>query len=296
MTSPFCIFTSAGDHHNIRQWLPAAQTQPYRINVVSYGDRPFDVQHPALRHWKHKGYKFPNLKWWFDGAEGTRGRGADDCEYIAVWDDDTVATETEILALFTKARDGSIDIIQPTGGNTPAYTSLAPSGKGGLREVEFIEVGTPVFKASFLGSFLAEYDPREVLDYGVDIWFSHKCAREEGCRMIVDDDVHTENPPVRSNGLREVESAPGFWAAEKMWEAYSQRHGLPRYPPYSAFRTLRFFLLIYIWPRLFSLLTLGLPFAAVVLLLRTRKIWDKGQRGCCSGKKSLDSSGHIHLL
>ncbi len=236
----YCIFTSAGDQHNIREWLPSPSRpgdeftpetfeHRYRIYVVYYGSLSFDVEHPLVQQWAHKGMKFPNLKWWFIMYGGSG------CEYIAVWDDDTVIGETDILKLFTLAKDSGADIFQATGGSSPDYRSLQPSGYGGVRTVDFIEIGTPIFKVPFLRSFLAQYDDSLIKDWGVDVWYSHKCAANPLCRMAVTDDVHTVNPPVRANGLREVESAEGFSEWEQTWLDYSARHGLPQKPPRSAY-------------------------------------------------------------
>lgn len=200
-----CIFTSAGDWRQTWDWDP--------VYVVYYGDKT-----PPPHAWIHKGMKFPNLKWWLERAEH-------ECEYLGVFDDDLVFDD--IASLFLAARESGADIFAPTGGSH-SYPSLAPQGIG-LREVEFIEMGFPIFKVSFLREFMKVYDPR-VQDWGVDIWYSHFCTG----KMIVSDFHRIHNPPLRGNHKREVESNPNFTNFQSQWA--SQEHGLPQDPPASAFQ------------------------------------------------------------
>ena len=140
------------------------QDDAVRIYVVYYGDLGFDVRHPLVQHWNRKGMKFPNLKWWFNMYGGGSGGGSlsgsdggSGCEYIAVWDDDTIVShQGDIVRLFSQAKRTRANIFAPTGGSSPQLKSLRPSGRGGVRNVEFIELGTPIFEASFLRSFLRE--------------------------------------------------------------------------------------------------------------------------------------------
>jgi|TARA_B110000091_G_C13729456_1_gene438369 hypothetical protein len=238
----FCLFTSAGDYHNVQSWLPEPETpgtafspptypkDSYKIFVVYYGKNNFDVEHPLLQHWKHEGMKFPNFKWWYIMHGASSG-----CGYIAIWDDDTVTNPTDIRKLFGEIRDNKVDILGPTGGSTTDYKSLQPSGYGGLRDVEFVEMGTPVMRTSFIRRFLSEYNDHKIKDFGVDVWFSYKCVQDPACKIQVTDNVHTINPPTRSNGLREVESVDGFQEWESTWRDFALEHDMPWRPPKSAY-------------------------------------------------------------
>lgn len=210
-----CIFTSAGNWHRTHTWSWAP------LYVVFYGEGE-GVFPPGARVWKRKGMKFPNLKWWWSEVEN-------ECEYLGVFDDDLLLGD--IASLFQGARESEADIFAPTGGATSDYKSLNPQGVG-FREVEFIEMGMPIFKRGFLERFLGVYDP-QVQDWGVDIWYSHLCQGE--CRMVVSDFHQIRNPPLRANGKREVEGAEGFSLFEENWLNFSRERGLPQRPPPSAY-------------------------------------------------------------
>jgi hypothetical protein len=303
----FCIFTSAGDYHNIHSWLPVAETpgtsfmpptfpkDSYKIFVVYYGNNNFDLEHPLLQHWNHKGMKFPNFKWWFIMHGASSG-----CNYIAVWDDDTVTNPEDIRKLFREVKDNQLDILGPTGGSTKDYRSLQPSGYSGVRDVEFVEMGTPVMKTSFVRRFLSEYDDHKIKDFGVDVWYSYKCVNDPKCKIAVTDNVHTINPPVRANGLREVESAPDWRTWENTWKAYAAEHNIPWKPPPSAYEKPRMPVSVKIGLSLTLLLFIFILYKAILLLKngyknRNKKKFSRSNSDDCdTGNIYASWKGFVH--
>ena len=222
----YLLFTSAGDKNNVKQWIGSDRN--YDIAVVYYGKNQFSHQVDMLV--SNKDTKFPNLYKWIIEKK-IHLPDINKYNLVAVWDDDIVASVTDINNLF-KEFDGNDASISSPCHTRGSYPSLFKYKENGIRNVDFVEMNAPIFKPDFLLSFMKNFDTN-LKGYGTDTWFSQKCVNT--CSIVVSDTTCVTNPKTRSDGTREIEKAQSEHDRSTFWKNLAKRRKLnPTVPP-SAF-------------------------------------------------------------
>ena len=223
----YLLFTSAGDKHNIHQWM--GENRNYDIAVMYYGNKGFDLSVDMLV--SSKDTKFPNLYKWiiekkFDLTD------VNQYNLVAIWDDDIVANVVDINNLFEEFDDNDASIYSPchTRGNFP---SLFKQKSNGLRKVDFVEMNAPIFKPEFLLSFMKNFDTN-LKGFGTDIWFSQKCSND--CSIVVSDTTCVTNPKTRADGTREINKAQSEHDRSTYWKKVAKRKKINPNVPSSAYQ------------------------------------------------------------
>lgn len=217
----FLLFTSAGDKSNVNQWI--GNDRLYDIHVVYYGNKQFNLEVDKL--YKRKDTKFPNLQWYLKSTDIMKYKA------VAVWDDDIVASPQNINSLFKEMNKHNVDVFSPC--HTRGFKKcLRKANLNGIRDVEYIEMNAPMFKPSFLESFMRNFDP-VIKGWGTDIWFSHVCSTDKKCRISVSDTTCVTNPRTRKDGSREINKAQPEHIRAGTYTAYARKHKLPTTDPKS---------------------------------------------------------------
>lgn len=217
----FLLFTSAGDKSNVNQWI--GNDRLYDIHVVYYGNKQFNLEVDKL--YKRKDTKFPNLQWYLKSTDIMKYKA------VAVWDDDIVASPQNINSLFKEMNKHNVDVFSPC--HTRGFKKcLRKANLNGIRDVEYIEMNAPMFKPSFLESFMRIFDP-VIKGWGTDIWFSHVCSTDKKCRISVSDTTCVTNPRTRKDGSREINKAQPEHIRAGTYTAYARKHKLPTTDPKS---------------------------------------------------------------
>lgn len=215
----FLIFTSAGDTNNINQWISTDQL--YDIHVVYYGKKNFTLHVDKL--YKRKDTKFPNFQWYSKFVDITQYKA------IAVWDDDLIVLPQQINSLFKEMILNDVDVFTPCHIISESKFCLKKARHNGIRDVEYVEMNAPIFKPSFLKSFINIFDPI-LKGWGTDIWFSHICSTNEKCRISVSDTTCVKNPPRHS---REINKFQTFDVRAKTFESFALKNSIPSVDPKS---------------------------------------------------------------
>ena len=223
----YLLFTSAGDKHNVQQWL--GENRMYDIAVMYYGDKDFDLPVDMLVN--SKDTKFPNLYKWIIEKKMVL---TDINEYnlIAVWDDDIVANVLDINKLFEEFDDHDASIYSPCH-TRGSYPSLFKQRVSGLRKVDFVEMNAPIFKPAFLLKFMENFDTN-LKGWGTDIWYSQQCSID--CNIIVSDTTCVTNPKTRADGTREIEKAQSEHDRSTYWKNLAKRKKINPNVPSSAYQ------------------------------------------------------------
>ena len=153
------VFTSAGDHSAVAQWLAGRH---YDIMVVYYGTEPeaFPYRDLVDVYRPRKGCKFCNLKYYHETEPETFKKYT----AIMVIDDDIQITADALNRLFTIREKYDLWITTPAMKpqyHSPWYDSLsAITPQTRVRIVPFIEMDCPMFRADKLWEFVdTEFDP-----------------------------------------------------------------------------------------------------------------------------------------
>ena len=220
----FLLFTSAGDKHNVKQWI--GPSRKYDIVVIYYGDTQFTEDVDLVIH--HKGTKFPNLKFFLST------HNIDAYDAAAIWDDALEANVDDINTLFGEMMLKNADIYSPCHTRVDFYKSLLKSDTGVDRRVEFIEMNTPMFTPKTLVDYMHLFG-QSVTVWGTDVWYSTFCKQID-CNMRVSDKVCVLNPKTRADGSRDILNVVNFEIDEQNWSLFAVEtlHIHPR-PPKSAY-------------------------------------------------------------
>lgn len=216
----FLLFTSAGDKHNVQQWI--GPSRRYDIIVIYYGNYAFTGDVELVIY--NKDTKFPNLKMFLSTNH------YDTYDAIAVWDDDIRASVDDINTLFDEMILHNADIYSPCH-TRGSFESLLKGYTRSSRRVDFVEMNAPMFTSKTLLDFVQVFD-KSIKGWGTDIWYSHLCM-QVGCNMRVSDKVCVTNPETRADGTREVVNEH---IQEQTWRnfAINTLH-IAYYPPHSSY-------------------------------------------------------------
>lgn len=200
---PWLVFTSAGDHSAVAQWLAGRH---YDIMVVYYGKEPESFPYRDLVdiYRSRTGCKFCNLKYYHEKEPELFVKYSG----VAVFDDDIQITSDSLNRLFRIREKYDLWITTPAMKpqyHSPWYDSLAAvSPQTRVRIVPFVEMDCPMFRADKLWNFVDnEFDPI-VKGWGTDVWYTEFFGPGLKNKQAVADCVTAVNPPERKNGKREI--------------------------------------------------------------------------------------------
>lgn len=222
------VFTSAGDHSAVTQWVAKA-ARTFDLCVVYYGDRPEapELQSRADFFYKRKGSKFQNLYWMCGEHPGL----IEDYDAVFVLDDDIVIDGSGIEDLFHIRRSLDLWMLQPafwpSGRISHRITRVRPTRR--LRFTSFVEVACPLVRTDKLLAFFQVYD-RRLVGWGVDYWLSLFLDDGSGRRIAIVDEVPCVNPhhEFSKNGTRQIDALQPSIEREAVWGLVAAEHGLPR--------------------------------------------------------------------
>lgn len=217
------VYTSAGNHHNIRQWLRGRTS--FDLWVSHYADAPFDLaEHCAYWH-ARKGSKFQNLKYLFEQRKTELAR----YDAVFVLDDDIHLSGSDIEHLFNLRQQHGLTVLQPAfmrcGKVSHRHTRFDP--RHTLRYTNFVEVTCPLFETQALLDFLACYDGR-LVGWGIDWWFMEVLAGRPGFKAAIVDQIPCVNPREVQKGLeqREIDALQPTDQRHAQWETMRRKLGL----------------------------------------------------------------------
>lgn len=200
-----CIFTSAGRHNNISQWL-SEEGRSWDLITVYYGDDA-DMHHQLAEKsdifLARKGSKFQNIHSFFQkNSECFQGY-----DYVWVMDDDLRISPIDIEKTFDIALRYDFWVCQPsfdvTGKISHAVTKHNSSTD--VRIVDFVEVTCPLFRTDKLVQFLNKYDG-SLVGWGIDYWYSHVLQSKDFYKFGIIDTVKILNPHDEvKGGIREID-------------------------------------------------------------------------------------------
>lgn len=197
---PWLLFTSAGDHSNVAQWLPGRR---YDVMVTYYGSKDFAWKDKVDIFRARPDCKFCNLQY----ARNQEPELFEKYTAIAVFDDDIQITPDGLNRVFQIREWYDLWITTPS--MLPQYhkhyNSLrAEEHQSRVRLVPFIEMDCPIFRKDKLWSFLDTFDP-SIKGWGTDIWYTEYFGLELLMHQAVVDCVTAINPPTRKGtGKREI--------------------------------------------------------------------------------------------
>lgn len=217
------VYTSAGNHHNVHQWLIGRST--FDLWVSYYGNSSFDLAEHCTYLLPRKGSKFQNLK---HLLQTHRARLAE-YEAVFVLDDDIRLTGRDIEELFSMRREHGITVLQPAflrcGKVSHRHTRFDP--RHTLRYTNFVEVTCPLFETAALLDFLDRYDG-SLVGWGIDWWYMEVLAKRPDFKAAIIDRIPCVNPRERQKGLkhREIDTLQPRAERRAHWETTRQQLGL----------------------------------------------------------------------
>lgn len=216
-----CIFTSAGDRNNIRQWTGQGQDRNWDLITVYYDDDPdqfAQLQDLSTLCIRRRGSKFQNLKALYQDNRDAL------TPYSRIWvvDDDVVMTPEQIARTFELCDQFDFWAAQPAfaqGSKAPHAVTRSQYPQSDIRLVTFIEMTCPLFSADKLFDFLEVYDS-SVMGWGTDWWFCHHLSSQTRWRLAVLDCVEVINPlpEHRPGGEREILRLASNEERQAQWE------------------------------------------------------------------------------
>ncbi|NNU63625.1 hypothetical protein [Ochrobactrum soli] len=200
-----CIFTSAGNKHNVQEWIPNGD-RSWDLISVYYGDDADTygfIESLSDKFFSRKGSKFQNLRAIY------LENPAIFKQYDRIWvmDDDLRISPTSIETMFQVAECWDFWVCQPSFDATGkvSYAVTAHQPESILRIVDFVEVTCPLFRKDKLCVFLDEYDG-ELVGWGIDYWYGNSLESKKTNRFAVVDIVQTLNPHDEAKGgVREID-------------------------------------------------------------------------------------------
>lgn len=246
----WCVFTSAGDFHNVKAWGWSKWTRKWDLITAFYGDQDqvFDrLQKKSTLAFKSKGSKFQNLKKLFEERPDIFAR----YDFVLVADDDLHMNSYKINRLFEIAEAYDFWVSQPafrcTGRISHPITAQAGTK---IRITNFVEITCPLFRRDKLVEFLKVYDGN-LVGWGIDWWYCSHFGASQNRKLAIIDEVSVINPHdhQRPGKTREIEKLQPSAIRKAQWEETANNLGLAEY----AHRNLEY--LNGHKPRMYSILT-----------------------------------------
>lgn len=221
------VFSSFGDHDNIRCWLRGRRH--FDLWLCYYGDGPDRYRDDCTYYFRRKGGKFPNLHYAYGQWKHLLKR----YDAIFVADDDIIIDAGGINRLFSLGKRYRLWLLQPAfdpaGKISHPITQQVPDTL--LRYTNFIEVTCPLFKKEKLDAFMAVYDP-VLVGWGVDYWFLHALGPDIRDRVAVVDAVSCINPhDVAKGGVREIDLLQDKMTRKSTWKGLQKAKKIPQTNP-----------------------------------------------------------------
>jgi hypothetical protein len=222
-----CIFVSAGERHNIKQWL-SGDNRSWDLITAYYGES--EVIAEELRKISDtfvisKGSKFQNLR----NVHLQQPNLLSRYDYVWVVDDDIIIEPAQIDKLFDLARFWGLWVSQPafdSAGKVSHHVTRCDSASGHLRISNFVEVTCPLFKREKLEEFLNVYDG-SLSCYGLDYWWSQLFKAHEAARFGIFDEVTVINPKdAWKSKVREIDKLNSHRDRQQAWIAFKRKHNL----------------------------------------------------------------------
>lgn len=226
----WCVFTSAGDYHNISFWGAANPKKNWDFVVCFYGDN--ETKFEQLKSFSNlavrmKGSKFQNLKRLFS----TNPEFLQKYDFIFVTDDDMLVTSAQIDRLFQIAEAYDFWVCHPAFSDRGRISHpLTARSASHIRITNFVELTCPVFRTDKLTEFLSVYDG-ELTGWGIDWWYGNYFKANEIRKFAIIDEIEVINPldHQRPGGVREIEKLQPDAAREKHWRIKADKFGLKEY-------------------------------------------------------------------
>lgn len=226
----WCVFTSAGDYHNVMAWSQKAQNKKWDLITAFYGDQEavFDqLRNVSTIAFKSKGSKFQNLKKFYTDQPNIFA----DYDFIFVVDDDIHIDADQIHRLFEIAEAYDFWVCQPAF-SPEGRISHAITAKAGtqIRITNFVELTCPLFRRDKLIEFLQVYD-RSLAGWGIDWWYCIHFGANKNRKFAVIDEVTVINPhPQQRRGkAREIEKLQSDATRESHWRETARNLHLIEY-------------------------------------------------------------------
>lgn len=216
---PNLVFTSAGEHHNVQQWLDG---ETFDIYVTSYVEKDFELKDRVKYVSYRKGGKFQNLHHLCTTNRSLLERYA----AVMVMDDDIKISGADIDKIFGFRENIQADVLQPAfdhrGKISHNVTSFNPFTS--YRITNFVEVTCPVFRGRYLLDFLDVFDPR-ANGGGVDFWFCNYTKSRP--KIAIVDEVTCLNPwDVEKGGAREIDKFQSRLERNAIWKIVKRENNL----------------------------------------------------------------------
>jgi hypothetical protein len=219
--SQYLVYTSAGDHANVAQWIQGPKS--FDLWITYYGDLPGSLFDCCDYYNVRKGAKYQNLHFvyqeWPQLLQPYRA--------VFVLDDDIVIDTLSINRLFDIRTQGDYWAVQP---------AFSPKGKIShaitrvrrtclRRHTNFAEMGCVLFRRDVLDAFMKVYDP-SLAGWGIDWWYLHVMGAELRGRVAIVDEVMCMNPHDRMKGHREIDRLQSRSVRRANWEMVKRIHGI----------------------------------------------------------------------
>ncbi len=230
----WCVFTSAGDFHNILSWTDDKdQERQWDLIVAFYGESEAEFQSLSSVStilFKSKGSKWQNLKKFYEHDKGVFTQ----YDFVLVADDDLVwQTKEDIVRLFETADQYDFWICQPAfseKGRISHSITVSHGDKSRIRFVNFVEVTCPIFRSDKLNRFLEIYDG-ELVGWGIDWWYCNVFRANFFRKFAIIDEIIAINPHdyQRRGGTREIIKLQSDSERRAHWFDVMQRYNLHQY-------------------------------------------------------------------
>ena len=218
----YLVFTSAGEHANVRKWLRGNRNFDVWLTYYGPGASPFvgSVEIHTVR----KGSKFQNLHFAYRQWPEVLGRYS----AIMVMDDDIVISGEEISWLFEFRDRLDLWVLQPAfhpkGKISHPITEVRPGLS--FRYTNFVEMTCPLFRRDKLLNFLELYDP-VLVGFGMDWWFLHTLGPSLQDRVAIVDEITCINPrDTKKGGRREIDRLQSEPERRRVWREINRTYNI----------------------------------------------------------------------
>jgi hypothetical protein len=219
---PYLVYTSAGEHANIFQWLEGRRN--FDLWITYYGDHGNRYRQVASFYNRRKGSKFQNLYYAFQHWRHLLAH----YQAVLVMDDDLRITGSEISRLFEIREQLDLWVLQPAfspwGKISHPITRVDRSSR--IRYTNYVEVTCPLFRWDKLEAFLNIYDPVLVC-YGIDWWFLENMGTTLEGNVAIVDEITCVNPyDSVKGGVREISRLQPFHQRVATWKQIQTQHAI----------------------------------------------------------------------
>lgn len=212
----FLIFTSAGDHNNVRRWLSSTD-RSYDVWVTNYSDTQDQLKDVADYYNQRKGAKFPNFKYLVENHR----EQLEKYDAIMVADDDIIISPKKLNRLFAQLVSQDLWVITPAYSRFGKITHDTTERKltTRYRYTNFAEVTCPIFKTEKLFEFMDVYNG-DLPCYGVDWWYLNVFDDQSENKIVISDENWCINPRDlhKSTEVREIDKFMKKDERQKKWE------------------------------------------------------------------------------